>query len=176
MTLLWFPTAPGSVFLSDRTAGTDGLSSRPLLDASSCENADMRSLFACQQSGINEPAVVGLAAQTITTNSTSESLCCLSHSHLRTGWFSFSSPNRPRPSPFCPVDDNVTRYFHSRGPILPLPTGHFSNADLWVPFPGYCNALTKFAEEGDGGFGAGDQCRLLLRAQIVVICAEMSRK
>lgn len=31
-------------------------------------------------------------------------LCCQNYSHLQTGWFSFSCPNRQHPSPFCPVD------------------------------------------------------------------------
>lgn len=38
LTLLLFPTAAESIFLTDRTAGTDGLSSRPALDNSSYEN------------------------------------------------------------------------------------------------------------------------------------------
>lgn len=40
LTLLWFPAEEESIFLSDRTAGMDGLSSRPPLDASSCEEVE----------------------------------------------------------------------------------------------------------------------------------------
>lgn len=43
----------------------------------------------------------------IIRSSTSETLCCQNHSHLQTGWFSFSSPNRQHPSLFCPVDDTL---------------------------------------------------------------------
>lgn len=40
LTLLWFPTAEESIFLSVRIAGTDGLLSRPPLDASSFEKVE----------------------------------------------------------------------------------------------------------------------------------------
>lgn len=49
------------------------------------------------------------------SSSTPETLFCQKYSHLQTGLFSFSSPNRRRPSPFCPGDDMIrlTRHFHS---------------------------------------------------------------
>lgn len=37
LTLLWFPMLAESIFFSDRTAGTDGLSSQTPLEASSYE-------------------------------------------------------------------------------------------------------------------------------------------
>lgn len=43
------------------------------------------------------------------------------------------------------------------------------DADLGVPFSGDCNALTEFAQEGDGRLGTGYECRFLLRTQVVVI-------
>lgn len=43
------------------------------------------------------------------------------------------------------------------------------DTDLGIPFSGDCNALTEFAQEGDGRFGTGYERRFLLRTQVVVI-------
>lgn len=45
----------------------------------------------------------------------------------------------------------------------------FTDADLWISLPGDGDALAQLAEEGDGRLGAGDQRRLLLRTQVVVV-------
>lgn len=46
--------------------------------------------------------------------------------------------------------------------------------DLGVALAG--NALAQLAEEGDGGLGAGDQGRLLLRTEVLVFCEERERE
>ena len=104
LTLLLFPTAADSTFLSHR-AGMDGLSSRPVLDNSSWGEKGKEVCFFSP--AVDSP--VGLIGPFW-----SVWLLKLGHySHLQTDSSSSSSPNRPRPSPFCPVNDTRS-YFDSR--------------------------------------------------------------
>lgn len=186
-TLLWFPTAHESIFLSDRIAGTDVLSSRPVLNASSFEKVEKQSkLFA-------RGSLVGLI-----------SLFWLDWllkqwwqaQHLRRFAVRTTHFFRLAGFPSLPQTVNILLFFvlwmtceelfslllrqwSEEVPFSMFQEGSRdanSDTDLWISFPGYCYALTKFAEEGDGRFGAGYQCRLLLRTQVVVIWAEIHKK
>lgn len=133
LTLLWLEE---SIFFSDRTAGTEDLSSQMPLEASSCEEKKNSHKNKIRNSAVRHAA--------------------FSSPHLlQLAGF-----------PSLPQTINILLFFvlsmtHSRHDIFlqwlrnsvllcikfqSNADEHFSGTDLWIPFPRNGDALTKFAE------------------------------